>query len=326
MKRLINFLTLLILITILSIIAIFITSCNGVLVGVPGSGGGGGAGSGEEIKLSLSSGSVGTAASQPNSVNNNAPSELANGLLDSPSNSLFILGNDYPAGSNPNPNVYLFQFIPPNTFNGPLTINFTSGTNIQRGNLYIDQDNSGNIYVMGSHIKSITDSDIFIAKINKNPLSFNTNFRDNNSDTQDGIVLLDKGNSETPGGLLVGGTNNVLYVAGYNNQGKVIIFKLNTDTGNRDSTFDGDGYVEIDIDSNTQERATDILTDGTNLIIVGEQQNIFTTKLMLFKVNLNNGSVVPNSLITIDPPSGESFVAAPLDAVILNNKIIKKSI
>jgi len=42
---------------------------------------------------------------------------------------------------------------------------------------------------------------------------------------------------------------------------------------------------------------------------------------MLFEVNPNTGNVVPGSLITIDPPSGDSFEAAPLDAVILNNKV-----
>jgi hypothetical protein len=324
MKRLINFLTLLILITILSTIAIFITSCDGVLVGVPGSGGAGGAGSRNEINLSLITPTPPiNPVSQANNVNSGDTSELANGLLDPLSNSLFIVGNDRPTSSNanPNPNVYLFEFIPPNTFNGPLTIDFTSVTNIQRGNLYIDQDNSGNIYVMGSHIKMTTNSDIFIAKINKNTLSFVSTF--GNGSPRQGIVLLDKGNSETPGGLLVDGTN--LYVAGYNDQGNVIIFKLN-DNGSPVNGFGIGGYATIEIDDsnnpNTRERATDISTDGTNLIIVGEQQDIFfTTKLMLFKVNRNNGAFITNSLIIIDPPSGDSFEAAPLDAVILNNKV-----
>ncbi len=69
--------------------------------------------------------------------------------------------------------------------------------------------------------------------------------------------------------------------------------------------------------------ATDILTDGTNLIIVGEQTNTSTgtNNLILFKVNPTNGQLVSNSLITIAPPRGQSFVAAPLDAVFNNNKV-----
>jgi hypothetical protein len=338
MKKLINFLNLLILITILSIIAIFIISSNGDkftnLLGGSGSGsggngggggGGGGSSGGNVITLFLNSGTPNSPVSQKNNVNVSDPSELANrsnGLLDPTSNSLFILGNDHPTGVGANPNVYLFKFIPPNTFNSPLTIDFTSGTNAQYGNLYIDQD-TNNIYAMGEHNNG-TDSDIFVAKINKNTLTFDTNFQDANPNTPDGIVLLDRGYSETPGGLLVDSTNNVLYVAGYNHNipGNVIIFKLNTANGSLVNTFGNNGYATIDADNNTntQEFATDILTDGTNLIIVGEQQNGHTT-LMLFKVNPNDGSVVPNSLITIDPPSGDSFEAAPLDAVILNNKV-----
>jgi len=245
MKKMINFLTLLILITILSIITIFITSCNSSsnnnIIGSSGGSGGSGGG-GNVITLSLSGGTAGSPVSQANSVNAGAISELANGLLDPNTNSLFILGNDFPAGGNPN--VYLFRFMPPSTFNGFLTIDFTSGTNGQFGNLYIDQD-TNNIYAMGSHNNG-TDTDIFVAKIDKNNLSFDNNFQDANPSTPDGIVLLDRGNSETTGGLLVDSTNNVLYVAGYNNQGKVIIFKLNTTNGSLISSFGSGGYTEID--------------------------------------------------------------------------------
>jgi len=220
-----------------------------------------------------------------------------------------------------NPNVYLFKFTPSNnTFNGSLTIDFTSGTNGQFGNLYIDQD-TNNIYAMGSHNNG-SDTDIFVAKIDKNNLSFVNGF--GNGFPIPGVVVLDRGNAEITGGLLVDSTNNVLYVAGYNNQGKVIIFKLDTTNGSLVSGFGSGGYTEIDIDNNTstQEYATDILTDGTNLIIVGEQQiNPTTFKLMLFKVNPNTGNVVPGSLITIDPPGSDTFVATPLDAAILNDKV-----
>ncbi len=323
MKKMINFLTLLILITILSIITIFITSCNSSsdnnIIGIIGGSGGSG-GSGNVITLSLSGGTAGSPVSQANGVNAGAISEFANGLLDPNTNSIFILGNDFPAGGNPN--VYLFRFMPPSTFNGFLTIDFTSGTNGQFGNLYIDQD-TNNIYAMGSHFNG-TDMDIFVAKIDKNNLIFDINFQDANPSTPDGIVLLDRGNNESTGGLLVDSTNNVLYVAGYNNQGKVIIFKLNTTNGSLVSGFGSGGYTEIDIDNNTstQEYATDILTDGTNLIIVGEQQiNPTTFKLMLFKVNPNTGNVVPGSLITIDPPGSDTFIASPLNAAILNDKV-----
>jgi hypothetical protein len=321
MKKMINFLTLLILITILSIITIFITSCNSSsdnnIIGIiGGSGGSGGSGGGNVITLSLNNtGTPGTPVSQANNVNNTAISEFANGLLDPNTNSLFILGNDFPAGGNPN--VYLFRFTPPNTFNSS-TIDFTSGTNGQGGNLYIDQD-TNNIYAMGSHNNG-TDSDIFVAKIDKNNLNFVSGF--GNGNPAQGVVLLDRGNSESTGGLLVDGTN--LYVAGYNNQGKIIIFKLNTTNGSLVSGFGSGGYTEIDVDNNnnTIDIATDILTDGTNLIIVGEQQiNPATFKLMLFKVDPNTGNVVPGSLITINPPSGASLVASALDAVILNNKV-----
>jgi hypothetical protein len=324
MKKLTNFLNLLILITILSIITIFITSCNSssgnnIIGGIGGSGGSGGSGSGNVITLSLNSGTASTPVSQANTVNPGAASELANGLLDPNTNSLFILGNDSPSGTGANPNVYLFKFMPPGTFNGSLTIDFTSGTNGQFGNLYIDQDNS-NIYAMGVHNNG-TDTDIFVAKIDKNNLNFVNGF--GSGSPIQGLVVLDRGNNETTGGLLVDSTNNVLYVAGYNNQGKVIIFKLNTNDGSTVNTFGSSGYTEIDADNNpgTQEFATDILTDGTNLIIVGEQQNGPTTNLMLFKVNPGNGSVVSGSLKTINPPSGDLFIAAPLDAVILNNKV-----
>jgi len=328
MKKMINFLTLLILITILSIITIFITSCNSSsdnnIIGIIGGGGGSG-GSGSVINLSLNAGAAGNPVSQANNVNNTAISEFANGLLDPNTNSLFILGNDFPSAGG-NPNVYLFQFNPSNNnFNGPLTIDFTSGTNGQFGNLYIDQDNN-HIYAMGGHNSGINNSDIFVAKIDKNNLSFDNNFQDANPNTPNGIVLLDGGNSETTGGLLVDSTNNVLYVAGYNNQGKVIIFKLNTTNGSLVSGFGSGGYTEIDVDNNnnTMDMATDILTDGTNLIIVGEQKissNPPTFRLMLFKVNPNTGTLINNSLLTINPPSGESLVASALDAVILNNKV-----
>jgi hypothetical protein len=260
--------------------------------------------------------------SQSNNVNSGVNSELANRLVDPNINSLFILGNDFPTGMGANHNVYLYRFMPPGTFNVFSTIDFTSSNNGQFGNLYIDQD-ATNIYAMGGHNNG-SDMDIFVAKINKNTLDYVTSFQDANPSTPDGIVLLDRENIETPGGLLVNSTNNVLYVAGYNNQGKVIIFKLNTTNGSLVSGFGSGGYTEIDVDSNTgtQEYATDILTDGTNLIIVGEQQiNPTTFKLMLFKVNPNTGNVVPGSLITIDPPGSDTFVATPLDAAILNDKV-----
>jgi hypothetical protein len=96
-----------------------------------------------------------------------------------------------------------------------------------------------------------------------------------------------------------------------------IIFPVNT--------FGSSGYATIDADNNpgTQEFATDILTDGTNLIIVGEQLNLTTeqTNLILFKVNPDNGTLIPSSLITINPPGSDTFVASLLDAVILNNKV-----
>jgi len=316
----INFLTLLVLITI---ITIFITSCNSssnnnIIGGIGNSGSSGG--SGNVITLSLNNtGIPGTPVSQANNVNIGANSEVANGLLDPNTNSLFILGNGFPSGPAANPNVYLFKFNPAGNFDGSLTIDFTSGTNGQFGNLYIDQD-TNNIYAMGGHNNG-TDSDIFVAKIDKNNLSFVNSF---GGVPIQGIVLLDRGNVESTGGLLVDSTNNVLYVAGYNNQGKVIIFKLNTNNGSLVSGFGSGGYKEIDVDNNsgTQEFATDILTDGTNLIIIGEQMiNPTTFKLMLFKVNPNTGNEVPGSLITIDPPSGESFVAAALDAAILGNKV-----
>jgi hypothetical protein len=324
MKKMINFLTLLILITILSIITIFITSCNSSsnnnIIGSSGGSGGSG-GSGNEIILSVNAGIAGSPVSQINGVNAGAISEFANGLLDPNTNSIFILGNDFPGGPGANPNVYLFKFNPSdNTFNGPLTIDFTSGTNGQFGNLYIDQD-TNNIYAMGSHNNG-TDSDIFVAKIDKNNLSFVNGF--GSGSPIPGLVLLDRGNVENTGGLLVDSTNNVLYVAGYNNQGKVIIFKLSTNDGNLVGDFGSGGYTEIDIDNNTstQEYATDILTYGTDLIIVGEQQiNPTTFKLMLFKVNPNTGNVVPGSLITIDPPGSDTFVASPLNAAILNDKV-----
>ncbi len=319
MKKMINFLTLLILITILSIITIFITSCNSSsnnnIIGSSGSSGGSG-GSGNVITLSLSGGTAGSPVSQPNGVNAGALSELANGLLDPNTNSLFILGNDFPASGNLN--VYLFKFNPSGTFDGSLTIDFTSGTNAQFGNLYIDQD-TNNIYAMGGHNNG-TDRDIFVAKIDKNNLSFVNGF--GSGSPIPGVVLLDRGNIETTGGLLVDGTN--LYVAGYNNQGKVIIFKLNTNDGSLEIGFGSSGYTEIDIDNNpsTQEYATDILTDGTNLIIVGAQQiNPTTFRLMLFKVNPSNGNVVSGSLITIDPPGSDTFIASPLNAPILNDKV-----
>jgi len=323
MKKMINFLTLLILITILSIITIFITSCNSSsgnnIIG--GIGGSGGSGSGNVITLSPNSGTASTPVSQANNVNINATSELANGLLDSNGNFLFILGNDFPSGAGANPNVYLFKFNPAGTFNGSLTIDFTSGANGQFGNLYIDQD-TNNIYAMGGHTNG-TDTDIFVAKIDKNNLSFVNGF--GNGFPIQGVVVLDRGNYEATGGLLVDSTNNVLYVAGYNNQGKVIIFKLNTNDGSLVSSFGSSGYAEIDADNdtNTREFTTDILTDGTNLIIVGEQLNNTTgiMNLILFKVNPNNGTFVSSSLITINPPSGDLFIAAPLDAVILNNKV-----
>jgi len=325
-EKMINFLTLLILITILSIITIFITSCNNssddIIIGsIGGSGGSGGSGGGNVITLSFNNNATrGTPVSQANNVNNNAISELANGLLDSNGNSLFILGNDFPSGGNPN--VYLFQFDPSGTFNGSLTIDFTSGTNGQFGNLYIDQD-TNNIYAMGGHLNNNNDSDIFVAKIDKNNLNFDNSF--GSGSPIPGVVVLDRGNNESTGGLLVDGTNNVLYVAGYNNQGNVIIFKLNTTDGSLVSGFGSGGYTEIDVDNNnnTRDIATDILTDGTNLIIVGEQTNSTTliNNLMLFKVDPNTGNVVPGSLITINPPSGQSLVAAALDAVILNNKV-----
>jgi len=320
MKKMINFLTLLILITILSIITIFITSCNSSsnnnIIGSSGSSGGS-SGSGNVITLSVNNGTVGSPVSQANGVNAGATSEIANGLLDPNTNSLFILGNDFPSGGNPN--VYLFKFNPPGTFNGSLTIDFTSGTDGQSGNLYIDQD-TNNIYAMGSHNNG-TDMDIFVAKIDKNNLSFVNGF--GSGSPIPGVVVLDRGNIENTGGLLVDSTNNVLYVAGYNNQGKVIIFKLNTTDGSPVSSFGSGGYTEIDInnDTSTQEYATDILTDGTNLIIVGGQQNGPITNLMLFKVNPNTGTLISSSLITINPPSGESFLAAPLDAAILNDKV-----
>jgi hypothetical protein len=328
MKKMINFLTLLILITILSIITIFITSCNSssddtIIGSIGGSGGSGGSGSGNVITLSLNNtGIPGTPVSQANNVNNNALSELANGLLDPNTNSLFILGNDYPSSGNLN--VYLFQFDPGNNNfpNNPFTIDFSSGTNEQVGNLYIDQDNT-HIYAMGRHNSGINNSDIFVAKIDKNTLNFDTNFQDANINTPNGVVLLDGGHSESTGGLLVDSTNNVLYVAGYNNQNEIIIFKLNTNNGYPVNSFGINGYTTIEVDNNTMDIATDILTDGTNLIIVGEQTNSTTmiTNLMLFKVDPNTGNPINNSLIRINPPSGESFVAAALDAVILNNKV-----
>jgi hypothetical protein len=330
MKKMINFLTLLILIIILSIITIFITSCNSssdnnIIGSIGGSGGSGGSGGGNVITLSLNNtGTPGTPVSQANNVNNNAVSEVANGLLDPNTNTLFILGNDFPQGNNPNFNVYLFQFDPannnfPNNPNNPLTIDFTSGTDRQGGNLYIDQDNT-HIYVMGSHNNG-TDSDIFVAKIKKSDLTFENSF--GSGSPIQGLVLLDRGNNESTGGLLVDGTN--LYVAGYNNQGNVIIFKLDTSNGSTVNAFGSNGYATINVDNNnnTIDIATDILTDGTNLIIVGEQINNTTTvtNLILFKVDPNTGNPINNSLITINPPSGESLVAAALDAVILNNKV-----
>jgi hypothetical protein len=236
-------------------------------------------------------------------------------LLDPSSNSLFILGNDFPAGGNPN--VYLFEFTPPNTFNSS-TIDFTNGTDEQGGNLYIDQDNT-HIYVMGSHNSGNNNFDIFIAKIAKSDLSFDNGFGNGNIQ---GVVLLDGGNSELTGGLLVDGTN--LYVAGYNNQGNVIIFNLDTTNGSLVNNFGSNGYTEINVDNdnNTIDIATDILTDGRDLIIVGEQTNRTTgiNNLMLFKVDPGNGAL-SSSLITINPPSGQSLVAAALDAVILNNRV-----
>jgi hypothetical protein len=294
------------------------TSCNSGIIGGVGKGAGGG--SGNVITLASATPTPGTVT--PYTFGGTDPvEEFANGLFDG--TNYFIVGNDFPTGAGANPNVYLFKFDTSlnNASSSPVTIDFNSGTNGQFGNLYIDQD-TNNVYVEGGHLNS-TDNDIFVAKINKSSLGLDNNFVDANPNTPNGVVLLDRGNSETPGGLLVDSTNNVLYVSGYNNQGKVIIFKLDTTNGSLVNTFGTNGYAEINADNNdtTQEMATDILFDGTNLIVVGEQQNSQTTNLMLFKVNPNTGALVNNSLLTIAPPSGETFVAAPLDAYTIGNKV-----
>lgn len=301
-------------------LSLSIISCNsggssGIINPPGGVVGGGGGGGGNNITLNQANPTV-----NPTVVfNHTALCEFANGLFDG--TNYFIAGNDFPQSGNLN--VYVYKLD--NAFNNanpPLTIDFNNGnSNAQLGNLYIEQD-ANNVYVLGSTLNG-TDSDLFIAKVVKN-----TNTLDNafvGAGTIQGVVVLDRGNNETPGGLLIDAANNVGYAAGYNNQRKVVIFKFDTSNGNLINAFGTNGYAEIDPDNNnnTADMATDILTDGTNLIIVGEQTDTTTgtTNLILFKVNPTNGQLVSNSLITIAPPSGQMFLAAPLDAAISNNKV-----
>lgn len=303
-------------------LSLSIISCNsggssGIINPPGGVVGGGGGGGGNNITLNQANPTV-----NPTVVfNHTALCEFANGLFDG--TNYFIAGNDHPTGANANPNVYVYKLD--NAFNNanpPLTIDFNNGTSTaQLGNLYIDQD-TNNVYVLGSTLNG-TDSDLFIAKVVKNTNTLDNTF--SSGSPIQGVVVLDRGNNETPGGLLIDAANNVGYAAGYNNQRKVVIFKFDTSNGNLINAFGTNGYAEIDPDNNnnTADMATDILTDGTNLIIVGEQTDTTTgtTNLILFKVDPTNGQLVSNSLITIAPPSGQMFLAAPLDAAISNNKV-----
>ena len=314
---------------ILSIISLIVMSCSiWTLIGDPGvsyfvgggSGSSGGSGiSGNSIVLNQP---ITPIIATPVIYNNpnNASCKIENGLYSlGDGTDHFVVGND--TGSNPN--VYIAKYhINANGVGDIvewlnfLTIDFTLGTNEQLGNLYIDQD-TNNLYVAFSHNNG-NNVDVALAKADKNNLTLVNSFGSGNP--INGVVLLDKGNSENSGGILVDSTNNVAYIAGYNNQGKSIIFKMNTNDGSLVNTFGNNGYAEIDADSNNNiaEIITDILTDGTNLILVGHQNN---GNLILFKVNPLDGSLINNSLITINPPSGETFVAAPLDAVISENKV-----
>ena len=270
------------------------------------------------ITLSRSLGVIDTPLLCTNTVNNGALSEFSNGLVDYNSNSIFIVGNDYPSvGDRPNPNIYLFKFTPPDTFVNYVTIDdFYSYT--QQGNLYVEQD-ANYIYVLGRKItRTFGESYLMLSKIRKSDLKFDSSFK---SFLNEEGKWFSRIYNLVPGGLLLDG--DYIYAVGIKDySGEIYIYKLKTIDSSSVEGFGEYGLARIDPDGNskTKEVVTDILSDGNDLILVGEQRSSSKTSLMLFKVNPGSGELVPGSLITIEPLKG-SFSAAPLDAVILNDKV-----
>jgi uncharacterized delta-60 repeat protein len=143
-----------------------------------------------------------------------------------------------------------------NPYAAPVEIDITSGQNEEPWSLFLD-DYNGDMYITGA--TDPTGYDMFLIKVNRSgQLQFSTTQDTIPGDTQVGYsVLLDP--------------NNKILVGGFNEAGAykdMMIWRFDQ-SGNLDTSFNGNGYVSFHLGNTSFAEAKNILLDNELHILVG---------------------------------------------------------